>query len=411
VDILPETVDQAYERILEKSIDKLLSRKLLNIVIAACRPLTLSEMNIALAIKENTTSYKDLNLEADASFEKTVRNLCGLFVVVVDKKIYLLHQTARDFLLAQEAVGHHIQPQKTLGLSWHSNLSFKGLLQRVNSRGTKAIDLSTMKGWNRTLRAFNPSAAKNSAGSKDSQQSCQWVWRQSFKRKEINETLAILCLTYLYFEEFTRWPLRLTQDWPGLGPEDRPEDWPQVRCEQTRYLAKHPFLDYSAKFWTTHFGAAADILQADTVAMAVNICDTYQQRDLALTWFRIYTSAQAWPYPPNPSTLVIASFCGLETLIEPILGLRTVGIEDTDNEGRTALYWAFTRGHISIENLLLKNGANLSSRDWIPTPLAWPDTPVSRHHISDDFGDTGSFDGLDPIGEHLEDSEMLELKT
>lgn len=63
------------------------------------RPLTSKEMNVALAIKQGVKFYKDLDLESETSFEKTVRNCSGLFGMVVNKKIYLLHQTARDFLL------------------------------------------------------------------------------------------------------------------------------------------------------------------------------------------------------------------------------------------------------------------------------------------------------------------------
>jgi hypothetical protein len=50
---LPTTVEMAYEAILEKSSDKMLARKLLCIVVAAVRPLTLQEMNIALAIEDH----------------------------------------------------------------------------------------------------------------------------------------------------------------------------------------------------------------------------------------------------------------------------------------------------------------------------------------------------------------------
>src|SRR5207302_4871890 len=38
-------------------------------------------------------------------FEKTVKNLCGLFVRVIDSKIYLVHQTAREFLIKGSSAG------------------------------------------------------------------------------------------------------------------------------------------------------------------------------------------------------------------------------------------------------------------------------------------------------------------
>jgi ankyrin repeat domain-containing protein 50 len=100
---LPDTIDEAYEAILSKVRDKKRARKLLCIVVAAARPLTLKEMNIALAIEDEHRSYKDLDLDLgnEKRLEDTVRHLCGLFVSVIDEKVYLIHQTAKEFLLMQ----------------------------------------------------------------------------------------------------------------------------------------------------------------------------------------------------------------------------------------------------------------------------------------------------------------------
>lgn len=56
-------------------------------------------MALALTIKESHRSYNELELEPEGRFRNTVRELCGLFVTIIDSKIYLLHQTAREFLV------------------------------------------------------------------------------------------------------------------------------------------------------------------------------------------------------------------------------------------------------------------------------------------------------------------------
>ena len=104
ISTLPSTVDQAYEAMLSKVKDRERAQKLLHIVVAATRPLTLSEMNIALAIEDYHQSYGDLDLENETRFQITLRNLCGLFVNVVDQKVYLIHQTAKEFLVANSEV-------------------------------------------------------------------------------------------------------------------------------------------------------------------------------------------------------------------------------------------------------------------------------------------------------------------
>ncbi|TGO11786.1 hypothetical protein BTUL_0101g00070 [Botrytis tulipae] len=62
-------------------------------------------MNVALAIDENLTqdsqaSTLSLDLEPEAVFRAALGNICGLFVTVADSRVYLIHQTARSFLLS-----------------------------------------------------------------------------------------------------------------------------------------------------------------------------------------------------------------------------------------------------------------------------------------------------------------------
>ncbi|KAK4203870.1 hypothetical protein QBC40DRAFT_250714 [Triangularia verruculosa] len=97
---LPATVNDAYEQILRKSTEPSLARKALSIILAASRPLTLSEMNVAVNVDDKSQSFDDLDLEEDEVFQSRLRSCCGLFVSIHHGKIYFLHQTAREFLLA-----------------------------------------------------------------------------------------------------------------------------------------------------------------------------------------------------------------------------------------------------------------------------------------------------------------------
>jgi ankyrin repeat domain-containing protein 50 len=96
---LPKTVDEAYERILSRSRNLEEAKRLLHIIVAAERPLTLKEMSVALALRENHRSYGDLDLKSEERFRENVRDLCGLFVTIINSRIYLLHQTAKEFLV------------------------------------------------------------------------------------------------------------------------------------------------------------------------------------------------------------------------------------------------------------------------------------------------------------------------
>ncbi|KAH7115490.1 hypothetical protein B0J13DRAFT_653898 [Dactylonectria estremocensis] len=97
---LPRSINEAYEQILNKSKEHAMARKALSIILAASRPLTVSEMNVAVNIDATLQSIHDLDLEDDEDFKSSLRSWCGLFVSIHHSKIYFLHQTAREFLLA-----------------------------------------------------------------------------------------------------------------------------------------------------------------------------------------------------------------------------------------------------------------------------------------------------------------------
>ncbi|KAI9039296.1 uncharacterized protein KD926_009738 [Aspergillus affinis] len=90
---LLQTVDSAYERILQRSSDLQKARGLLHLITAAMEPLSLGAMSLALALAlasesghQAPVNIRD-EIEPEYRFKRTLRDLCGLFLVVVDGKI------------------------------------------------------------------------------------------------------------------------------------------------------------------------------------------------------------------------------------------------------------------------------------------------------------------------------------
>jgi hypothetical protein len=110
-DAMPKSVHYAYEQILSKSKDRRMVRKALAIILAATQPLTLSEMSVAMEVDEKTKSFDDLDLEIEHDFKSRLRSWCGLFVSVYHDRIYFLHQTGREFLLAERSSSNTIQKE------------------------------------------------------------------------------------------------------------------------------------------------------------------------------------------------------------------------------------------------------------------------------------------------------------
>ena len=99
IETLPESVNQAYEKILARSKDTQMVLKTLNVILAARRPLKLMEVNIAVNFDANARSIEELDLEEEHHFKRTLREWCGLFVAIDGDRVHLLHQTGREFLL------------------------------------------------------------------------------------------------------------------------------------------------------------------------------------------------------------------------------------------------------------------------------------------------------------------------
>ncbi|KAK4187433.1 ankyrin repeat-containing domain protein [Podospora australis] len=113
---LPHSVDEAYERILSSSSDQEETKKILQIILAAERPLTVTEMNFALAIREDHRSYQESALAPKERLVDYLRQVCGLFITINHSKVYLLHQTAREFLIRNESAAD--SDKEATGLTW-----------------------------------------------------------------------------------------------------------------------------------------------------------------------------------------------------------------------------------------------------------------------------------------------------
>ncbi|OBT50883.1 hypothetical protein VE04_08686, partial [Pseudogymnoascus sp. 24MN13] len=111
IETIPHSVNEAYGNILKRATKPDQAQRVLRLILAAERPLTLTEMNIALEIldmEENGEHPKsDRKLELDrteAEFQRKIEDFCGLFVSIVDQKIYLIHQTAKEFLTSNNGI-------------------------------------------------------------------------------------------------------------------------------------------------------------------------------------------------------------------------------------------------------------------------------------------------------------------
>jgi ankyrin repeat protein len=320
LDHLPADLDAAYERILKRSIDRKLARKILHIVVAAARPLELAEIGIALAIDREFKSNEDLQSSRLPSIESSIQDICGGFVKIVgtqpNQKIDLVHHTAKEFLI--------IRPYDPMPLG-------KGLLP-LTIWAIYSVCLPTIYSLlTKLLR----------------------LWKHSIDPVESNRVLAEICVTYLLFEEFASRPLVI----------DRQVKAVDVRGTIDRYVQEYGFLDYAATHWAEHFRDAQNGVETALVESALELCDTETKN--FQTWFQVYWAVvdSLWPCPENLTVLMAGSFCGHKALVRRILKNDGTDVNAKDESGKTALIWAVENGHKDVVKVLLKNGADVNAKD------------------------------------------------
>ncbi|KAK3292363.1 ankyrin repeat-containing domain protein [Chaetomium fimeti] len=329
---LPKSVDEAYEKILSTSCAPGEARKILHIIVGVERPLTVREMNFALTIRPSHQSYQDVELDSDERFRERLRNICGLFVTVIDSRIYLLHQTAREFLVKADP-----------------------------------------------RRRFSPDSKKRKP---------QFRWKYSLDPAESHRVLAEICLWNLRLPE-------ILEGTPEIMAKVEPfQDHPELEFDVHRIYARYGqellaqlrsfmrgygLLEYSAYFWATHLRALHVGVDKELTQAMVEICDACHQH--RPWWFRCQAREhevrnREFPlYLPlciadDPATtpLMIASYFGLVPAVQAFLKTKRGQLHAKDTRDKTALVWAAAYCHADVAKVLVDGEARtLWGLEWLRT--------------------------------------------
>lgn len=309
-----------------------MAQKTLSIILAASRPLTLAEMNVALSVnrpsdsKDNPDMWR-LELESEDDFRETLRRVCGLFVSIYHDKVYFLHQTAREFLLATSpSSGHAVPP-----------------------------------------------------------------WMNSITMRQAHTILAEVCVVYLgYFmpdssiEELHGKPqieyMYKIRNLKGMESDDQ---YP-------------PLLGYSARCWGTHLREAAVETDSVVLQDALRICneesricaawlylyranddDAYLPPDLLGLVIASHFGLEGLAvlllgkgadvntvYSDGSTALHMAALRGHKGIAE-LLMMEGATINTLDSYHRTPLYMAASRAQEAIVGLLAANGASVNPRQYL----------------------------------------------
>lgn len=311
---LPATVSDAYETILNrKAMDQednaRKTRALLEVVLAATRPLHLDEANFALTMalqKDEFKSYEQFKASIwPGDFKSVVKDLCGHLINVYDEHLFFIHQTVREFLLAENEEG------------------------------------------------------KN--------------WQGSFSMLGANKTMFESCVNYLTLPDFPVENVLVEainkteseQRTPPLPLDDDPRNWGFVP-ENT-----HHFFMHSSLYWPyyCHSQAASDKNRAAKQLRRL----FRPSKSSAPVWFTLFNAKDGIFSSTNRNwtELAAASRAGLLPVVNAICTESNAGINAVVERVGSALYVAAYHGHVGVVDALLSWGADFNIRgdDERYTPL------------------------------------------
>ena len=382
---LPSKVSDAYERILAKSPDKKLARTLLQIIVAATRPLSLMEANIALTLAQQgwCTSHKTLDLWSLQNFRSLVQNICGFFVSIHDEKLSLIHQTAREYLI-QNTGSSNIHPnewQGCLDLAMaHSTvfdicfayLQFDEFSELIDHNGSRNLyryshETRDQNAARNELYPFFDYAAINWVAHYNSQRAKYVECSQSAAQTLCNNSLALnfnWLQVYLSsngeWTMFPKWTKLGVASFFGLGyvVENFLNEGIDFNAPNGSHYALYmaSYAGHAEVVQMLLDDGASINAQVDQIALQMASGKGHEKAVQVL----IQHGADVNANFEDRSVLELASYAGHDEVVRLLLEKGANPNHDCERE--SALYLASSKGHEKVVRMLLGNGADVNAQ-------------------------------------------------
>ena len=343
---LPISITSAYDKILNRCRDQVLARQLFQLVLAAVRPLEVEELNVALALVRNAAarSYQDIDLSSSEHFATRMRNVCGLFLQIFNNRVYLYHQTAREYLLQHETHEQHSYSwQHTFNLTESHRLMLEACINLL------------------MFDVFEDSPPRKNLRTTD----------RSWSSWDIEDIPYFQSLTETEQKKISRlWHQQKEPKGEYISDLTDTEEQQLVwRTSIWIYARSHYFLIYAASSWTDHYEntyrSRIDISKLVAIFITPRINEP-QPTGRLWTWWSIYRM-QDWTLPDIAPPLVLGAWMGNSDLIRRIL-FYGLSLEELDSDGHTALSRAARESNelvdrtiserLEVSKILLEHGAS-----------------------------------------------------
>ncbi|KAK6498443.1 hypothetical protein TWF481_011035 [Arthrobotrys musiformis] len=360
ISTIPRTVNEAYERILSRSCNLEQAKILLKIVVAAERPLTLREMSLALQLNlkngHKLNSYNQLQKHPEERIRHDIRDLCGLFIVVLESAVYLIHQTAKEFLvISQEGSSGTTVPSES-SIEWEKSLYMPDCHQILFKTCIQHLLFSDFK--THTSERHRSLAARPLEYAAELLQTCEFLsysanhWTTHLEKGQIKlDRESVLNLMKICDVNSTWFKIWFAVYWNTTGVE-YPEGMTTLMV-------------------ASYFGLRDVVKLLLESSSGPNVDRNIDRHAIDNTYGR---SALSWA-AGNGREGVVAELLGWRSWFRwiPFFGPRTdIGLNSQDRYQRTPLVYAVWTGNTGVIKLLLEAGAAADLSDDIEgTPLSY----------------------------------------
>jgi ankyrin repeat protein len=352
---MPTSIYAAYEQILTKSHQQEpIVRRALSMILAATRPLTVSEMNIALNVDKSSETIHDLDIEEDTDFGSRLRNLCGLFVSIYNNRVYFIHQTAREFLLVQTSA----LPTSFQNLCWQHSVIYHDAHSVLAEACVLYLDLlNNGSGPVAASRDDNEFQRKHTFLDYSAKNWGSHYWKAS------NTTCCDLLSSVLSICSPN------SRSWSAWFPRH----WISTEYWGTKNLTSLMISSYFGHEMVTRFlvERGANLETTDTEYGQTPLSWAARNGHDKVVRLLLGANLETTDTKYGQTPLSWAARNWHDKVVRLLLGAN---LETTDTRfGRTPLLWAAEKGHDMVVKLLVERGANLETTDteYGRTPLLW----------------------------------------
>ena len=292
------------------------NRVIFQIVLAARRPFTPHELQIAseLALEEYTT-FEEIEGQIldDDAFKGVLNDLCGLLLTVYNDKVYMIHQTAREFLIAKVEVA-------TVEIG-----QCEGSIKSQDADRIMARTCMRML----ALKEFRSSILADSMTDDTiDNYTTETIITAGSGESDLGGNSTELSINSLDEPEGSPgWHHRESDiDWTyGVNELDEWSDYNEA-CLYFNFrnlASRYRLLEYSAVHWTEYYKAVEDASEADLLSLAVLLCDTSSHACFIWTFFwnvcKHRTVSGLWyskNIPPVLNNIKLAVYCGIKSVLQ-----------------------------------------------------------------------------------------------